>query len=68
MKYLPPCNTCLRRLSTRADMLQKEYKCKRLFLWDMNRDCDLSRCSLPNNYPNELIPKNGKLKPVQLSF
>ena len=34
----------------------------------MNRECKMIEYEPPSNYLSELIPKNGKLKPMELIF
>ena len=65
---LPMCKFCLQKCKDQHDFLESGYTCNHCLQWDMMENNILSRYDPPSKYPQEMIPDDGKLSPIKLSF
>ena len=65
---LSPCRSCTEKLQNNPKYLQEEFKCNSCLLWNHSQKRKMTEYDPPKDYPSELIPKNGKLQSVELSF
>jgi len=68
VNYLPPCTSCTKKLLNFPNYLQEQSKCENCLLWNHSRKCKMSEYNPPLDYPIDLIPSDGKLQSVELSF
>ena len=67
-KYIPPCENCLQMLKNSPSLLKTEHSCDKCLMWDTSKLCAMTEYDTPPDYPNDLLSKNRKLRPFEVTF
>ena len=67
-EIFPMCTDCLKRCQMDTDFLRKGFKCINCLQWNLMATHDLAQFPVPKDYPSEMIPIDGDLKPIRVTF
>ena len=67
-EYLPMCSSCTERCQSDKNHFVNSKKCGKCLQWNIVDKHKLNRFEPPKHYPKDMIPLDGKLEPVKLSF
>ena len=62
------CKSCLKRCKNDENVISSGVKCDNCLQWNLMTNHELAKFHPPKDYPSEMIPINGKLEPIQISF
>ena len=68
MDVLPPCASCLTKMQKEPNFIvtNKEYEC--CLKWDIMAKSTKAKYRPPQDYPKNLLKKDGTLQPIKLTF
>ena len=65
---LVSCSECEAGIKSNPDFLLNKKQCHKCLRWDMMQDTNMTLSDPLTNYPSEMLPIDGKLRPMKLSF
>ena len=62
------CKSCLKKCKNDKNFISSGVKCDNCLQWNLMANHELAKFHPPKDYPSEMIPVDGKLEPIPISF